>query len=65
MEILDVSDQQRICDFYQSILTGLIEVGVSVGVSVGMSEGVSASDSASCRLSCARPCTPLRMCGGT
>lgn len=37
MEVLDVSDQQRICDFYQSILTGLIEVGVSVGVSEGVS----------------------------
>ena len=36
MEVLDVLDQQRICDFYQSILTGLVEVGVSVGVSVGV-----------------------------
>ena len=36
MEVLDVLDQQRICDFYQSILTGLVEVGVSVGASVGV-----------------------------
>ena len=43
MEALDVSDQQRICDFYQSILTGLIEVGVSVGVSMCKSVGVSVS----------------------
>lgn len=40
MEVLDVLDQQRICDFYQSILTGLVEVGMSVGASVGMSVGV-------------------------